>query len=349
MKRWFPVLLLVLASPLWGLGGEGFDAVLAEMRPGPGVTRIGALSEYLPSLAGTPVDTPVYFLESGGGAGATVLILGGTHGDEIAGVLAASLFIEHALPARGRLIVIPRANASAAGWPDPDRPGPALVRIGGAAGEREIRYGSRYTNPLHEIIDDPPRYLPEGAAEGAALAGRESRNLNRNYPGKDTGSLTARTAFAVMELMRKEKVDIAFDLHEAGPVSGLAWDIIAHPKNIDYAAMGILGMEEKGVKMVLDVSREEHRGLSHREWGERTGARAYLVETLNPGQVTGGRPGFDHLDNDTSPLWKRAGTHVEVVLAILAVHAEFDEPAGGMEIGGMPSFYELARNFSAYF
>ncbi|MCX7028124.1 MAG: succinylglutamate desuccinylase/aspartoacylase family protein [Spirochaetes bacterium] len=350
-------LLVSLALALASATAQGkgqppaFEAALAEQRPGNAVSRIGALSDYVPSLAGTAMDSPVYFIEpTAPSLGLpAILILGGTHGDEIAGVVAASLFVSWAKPVHARLIVIPRANASAACLPDPDRPGPAAVVVHGASGERSFRYGSRFTALEDETQPDPAVFLPEEAGPAAALSGREARNLNRNYPGDPEGSSTARAAAAIFALFGAENVQAAFDLHEAGPSSGLAWDIVAHPKNLEYAAMGILAASDRGVNMVLDQSREEHRGLSHREWGERTKAAAYLIETLNPGQVAGGLPGFDQLGNPKAPLWKRVGIQIETIIAILGAHAEMDKPSGWALIEGMPNLDDLKNDFSRYF
>jgi hypothetical protein len=333
-----------------------FKAAMDEQKPGANVARIGALSEYLPSLAGTAMDSPVYFIEpESGGLGIdeklpAILILGGTHGDEIAGVMAASLFVTWARPEAARLIVVPRANASAATWPDPERPGPAAVIIQGVSGSRAFRYGSRFTKPEDEIGPDPERYYPpEAIGQEQSLAGREARNLNRAHPGDPAGSRTAQAAAAFFNLIKKENVKAAFDLHEAGPVSGLAWDIVAHPKNLDYAAMGILAADERGVRMVLDQSRPINRGLSHRAWGELTDSAAYLIETLNPGQVTGGKPELDQLKNDLSPLWKRVGIQVETVMAILLTHSEMDEEVGWALVEGMPGIDDLEKDFGRYY
>ena len=97
-----------------------------EIRPGPGVTGIKKLSDYLPSLANTPGDTFVYFLE-GKEPGGTVFVAGGTHANEIAGVIAATVLIEHARVQKGRLLVIGHANNSAATYPDPTRKVPAIL------------------------------------------------------------------------------------------------------------------------------------------------------------------------------------------------------------------------------
>lgn len=337
----------VAASP----AHPNFLAALEEQRPGKAVGRVGALSDYEPSLAGTALDSPVYFLEPSEPVpdAPSILIIGGSHGDEIAGAAAASLFVSWARPRAARLIVIPRANASAASWPDPDRPGPGTVRIAGAWGERLLRYGSRLTKPEDENLPDPERFFPFGAGPDQGLPGREARNLNRVHPGNPSGSLTSRAAHAIFVLVEKEKVGAAFDLHEAGPSSGLAWNIIAHPKNLAFAAMGILAADERGVRMVLDQSREVHRGLSHREWGQGTKASAYLIETLNPGQVTGGKPGLDHLGNPLSPLWKRVGIQVETVLAILSAHSDMDEIPGWALVEGMPGLAELEKDLARFF
>lgn len=344
-------LSLVPAAAQGQTRSPAFDAALAEQRPGPAVSRTGALSDYVPSLAGTAMDSPVYFLEpeAPGPGSPAILILGGTHGDELAGIMAASLFISWARPATARLIVIPRANASAATWPDPDRPGPAFVAIQGASGERRFRYGSRFTEPLDETMPDPQAFTPPRSLPGRSLAGREARNLNRNYPGDPSGSLTARAAAAIFALIGAEHVRAAFDLHEASPSSGLAWDIVAHPKNISYAALGALAAEERDVRMVLDRSGEQHAGLSHREWGELTEASAYLIETLNMGQTAGGLPGFDHLGDPEAPLWKRVGIQIETVLAILDAHSEMDEPPEWARIEGMPGMEALENDLARYF
>jgi len=51
-----------------------------DVRPGPGVTQQGMLSDYFPPLRGGPMDTAVFILDSGL-PGATGLMIGGTHGN----------------------------------------------------------------------------------------------------------------------------------------------------------------------------------------------------------------------------------------------------------------------------
>ena len=78
---------------------------------GAGVTAQRMLSATEPSLAGGPGDTPVFEL-AGEKPGGTMLLLGGTHPQEIGGMMAAILMVENARVKRGRLIVVPQANRS---------------------------------------------------------------------------------------------------------------------------------------------------------------------------------------------------------------------------------------------
>ncbi len=187
-----------------------------EIRPGPGVTRVGRLSDTLPVLAGTPGDTPVYTLAARTGAapGGTALVLGGTHADEPAGYLAAVALVEAASVTAGRLIVIPRANASGFTHNVPQEAHPQTFEIATPRGPRAFTFGARATNPVHQW-PDPQVYTLRGS--GQALSGSETRNLNRAYPGRADGSLTERIAFAITTLIREERVDLAIDLHEAAP------------------------------------------------------------------------------------------------------------------------------------
>src|SRR5690625_2327944 len=91
------------------LGAFAQSPALHDIRPGYGVTGIGWLSDYHPALKGTPGDTRVYYLDSGV-PGGTVYVQGGTHGNEIAGVIAAVVLVEKAVPTTGKLIVVPHGN-----------------------------------------------------------------------------------------------------------------------------------------------------------------------------------------------------------------------------------------------
>lgn len=130
-----------------------------DIRPGPGVTATRLLSEWAPALARTPGDTKVYVLD-GGEPGATVFVAGGTHGNEIAGIMAAIVLVERARVRQGRLIVVPHANNSAITDVDPERPGPEFITLITSAGERRFRYGSRRTKAAHQGEADPANLPP---------------------------------------------------------------------------------------------------------------------------------------------------------------------------------------------
>jgi predicted deacylase len=248
--------------------------------PGPGVTRSIQLSTYLPELAGTPGDTPVYFL-NGQNSGGTILVLGGTHGDETAGYLAAVVLIEQARVQTGRMILVPRANASGFTHNVAQEGHPQQLSIRTDHGIRTFTYGARVTNPIHQW-PDPQVYTL--AASGQTLSGIETRNLNRAYPGRSGGTLTESIACAVTTLIRKEKVDLAIDLHEASPEYPVVNTIVAHERAMDLAALVNMNLQAAGIAIGLEASPKNLHGLSHREWGDATQALAVLMETTNPAQ-----------------------------------------------------------------
>ena len=310
------------------------NTAVDDIRPGPGVSLQKHLSDYLPSLAKTPGDTSVYVME-GKEFGATVFVAGGTHGNEIAGIMAAAILVEHARVQKGRMIVIPHANNSAIGYVDPRRPGPAMIVLETPGGKREFRIGSRLTRLEDQGESDPAKYRHPGSTE--ELDGMEARNLDRAYPGKPDGNLTQRIAYAIMLLLQKEAVDVAFDLHESGPDSRLAWMVVAHPKNIDIAAGAILTLDAAGIAMKLEPSSDSFRGLSHREWGDATRAQAYLFETPNPAMGEKG-PAADVVKDPVLPLARRVGVQLATLTAILEAYnetASADRSVGLQDVPGL--------------
>jgi hypothetical protein len=63
-------------------------------------------------MGGTPYETPL-FVYGTGTAGPIVMVLGGVHGNEPGGWLAADRVVERLRPASGALLVLPRANQKA--------------------------------------------------------------------------------------------------------------------------------------------------------------------------------------------------------------------------------------------
>ncbi|MDO8834619.1 MAG: succinylglutamate desuccinylase/aspartoacylase family protein [Vicinamibacterales bacterium] len=310
-----------------------------DIRPGPGVTATRLLSEWAPALAGTPGDTTVYVLD-GQEPGATVFVAGGTHGNEIAGVMAAIVLVERLRVQTGRLIVVPHANNSAITDVDPERPGPEFITLSTPSGERRFRYGSRRTKAAHQGAPDPPTYRHPASAE--ELAGTESRNLNRAYPGVAEGTLTQRMAHAILQIIQRERATLAFDFHEAGPESRLAWMVVANPKNIDTAAAAVLDLEAQGLSMKLEPSSVHFRGLSHREWGDASPAQAFLFETASPSMVNDMKE-VDFVNDPKLPLAKRVGGQLASFAAVLAAYNADARPGTRVSATGLPTMAEVRK------
>lgn len=242
-------------------------------------TTVKYLSDYFPPLQNTVMDTPVY-IQEGEEPGGTLLVLCGSHSKEIASTVSGVVIIEKLKVQKGRVIVIPRANQSGARNIEPFSGNIAGFYINTSSGEeRYFRIGGRRTRPADQY-PDPLYYKPPSGGEW--LRADEVRNINRCYPGREDGWLTEKLSFAIIELIKKEKVDIAFDLHEAPPFSRLINTLVAHPKSVEIATDSLLNLSLEGVEMRLEISSETFQGLSHKEWGDSTPAHSFLIETTNP-------------------------------------------------------------------
>ncbi|MBM4398534.1 MAG: succinylglutamate desuccinylase/aspartoacylase family protein [Deltaproteobacteria bacterium] len=231
-------------------------------------------------------------------------------------------------------------------YTDPRQPGPEWIALTTPSGARRFKYGARRTRVEHQGAPDPPTFRhPQGTED---LPGHEVRNLDRAYPGDERGPMTQRIAAAVMQLLRAERADLAFDLHEAGPESRLAWMIVANPKNIDLGALAVLALEDERLSMKIEPSSDHFRGLSHREWGDATGARSFLLETPNPGQVE--QPaGADVVDDPAYPLAKRVGAQLSTVLAIVAAYNDAAVPGARLDLQEVPRMADVvARGLGAF-
>ncbi len=125
-------------------------------------------------LENTPYQTPVFYFDSGN-PGNTVMILGGTHGNEPAGYEAALRLVrllQQNEPVAGKVILIPLAN-----------------RMAVKDYERRIS-------------------VPEDAHY-------EQGNLNRCYPGNRYGLAMEKMAYAIQQIAMQNDVDVFIDLHEA--------------------------------------------------------------------------------------------------------------------------------------
>ena len=328
--------------------------------PGPGVSHKTLLSDYFSGIKNTRGDTEVYIME-GEQTGGTILILGGTHPNEAASMVTAVCFIENIEPTEGRIIVIPRANNSGFTHNDPQEANPQRFVVPTTDGERWFRYGSRSTNPVDQWPDpEVYRHYPSGQK----LSGAETRNLNRSYPGKADGSLTEKVAHAIMQLMEKEGVDFAVDIHEASLEYPVINAVVAHPLALELAGKTVLYLQMKGLNYNLEPSPENFRGLSHREWGDHLGIPAILMESANPvqgryhGRLTEDRVltgkdefyyeatqhGLLEVDYPESgiPLKERVGRHLSALRMLFQVWSE-DHPDKAIRVDNLPDYEEMQK------
>ena len=168
---------------------------------GEGVTGVKKLSDYSSGIKGSINDCNIYFME-GKEEGATVFVMGGSHPEEPAGRLAPWIFIENGIIEQGRLIIVLSGNRS----------GTTVTRLSGAYppdytietawGGQKFRMGDRWANPLDQW-PDPEVYIHYPS--GQYLAYVDIRNLNRCWPGRPNGTITEKTCYAFMEMIKKKK------------------------------------------------------------------------------------------------------------------------------------------------
>jgi hypothetical protein len=344
------VFILMVTCLLLPAGAWSKDISL-DIRPGAGVTDQHKLSDYFSPLKDTNLDTAVFILDSGK-PGATALLIGGTHGNEIAGSVAALVVLENSVVSAGKLIVIPYTNRSAQSMPDTRNGIEPRQQIQSRGGERFLTYGDRRTDPADQQADDPEEYENPG---GYVLKnGQESRNLNRTYPGKPDGTGTEQLAYAIIKLIETERVDFSLDMHEAntpetdkqddgdytpGGNKRLSYTLVAHPRGLEMAAYALLAMEEDTqISMKLEESNRQYRGLSHLEIGNATSCLSFLSESPNPGQDRG-RAEADVIGDENYPLTHRVGMHLRVFKHLADAYADYHGEA--LEIDNLPAYQDL--------
>jgi predicted deacylase len=355
--------LAIVAIAFLSVSGKSFYDQRHLPEPvvlGPGVTRVAALADYGPSLRGTANDINLYVLE-GAKPGGTVLVFGGTHAEEPAGRLAAWLIVEQAVVEQGRLIVALSANRSATTVTRPGAAYPPDFTIPTAWGGQRFRMGDRWTNPLDQW---PEVYIH--ARSGQSLAYVDIRNLNRTFPGRTDGSLTERTAAAFMDLIRREGVDVAIDLHEAELQYPVISTIVTHQKGQDMATMVSMTLTDlEGFKIGTEFSPVNLHGLSHREIGDHSQAVSLLFEAPEPfldatrgrtnadvlltGQdefvVKAGAHGllFEKIDASGWPIATRVGRHTSSVAQTLQTWSE-DHPGRAIVARDIPRYGDLVAH-----
>jgi predicted deacylase len=334
---------------------------------GPGMTGVKRLGDYFAGVRGTANDCNVYFL-AGKRAGGTLLILGGTHPEEPAGRLAAWLMAENAIMEQGRVIVVPSASRSASTVTRPSGAYPADFTIPTEWGGQKFRMGDRYSNPLDQW-PDPEVYIHYPS--GQELAYVDIRNLNRTWPGRANGTLTEKTCFAFMELIKSEKVDIVLDLHEAELQYPVISTIVAHERGQELATLASMMLSDnEGFKIGTEFSPKNLHGLSHREIGDYSDAISLLAEAPEPfldatrgrtdakllltGRdefvVKAGRHGllFEKIDENGWPIDVRVGRHTSTVLQVMESWTE-DHPDKGLVCRNLPRYSEVIEKGTGHF
>jgi hypothetical protein len=355
------LLLFLLTLAFCFFSGRRFRSMYQEeaILPSSNLTSKKTLSSYFPGLKNTKGDSDVYIFQ-GKEEGANLLILGGTHPNEPAGFITAVLLVETIQVTRGKVVIIPRANNSGFTHSDPQEGSPQRFSLKTGRGKRWFRYGSRLTNPVHQW-PDPSLYINPA---GQKLSGPEIRNLNRCYPGRKKGYLTEKIAYAIMELMTKEEIDLGIDLHEAAPEYPVINAIVFHENSAELAAFALMELQAEDFEFRLESSPANLRGLSHREWGDHAHVKAILLETANashgrlkgktsPSLIVEGKDKnytkaaalgrlFVPYDEEGIPLKLRVARHLAAIKALIFSLNELEEKKT-VEIKNIPASSRVKR------
>jgi len=329
---------------------------------GPGVTRVVRLSDFGPGLKKTMADSLVYFLE-GAEPGGKALLLSNTHANEPEGLMATLLMLENAVVEKGTLIIIPQFNHSASRNTRPGDGYPLYFEVQTDWGRKKFRMGNRDASPLDQW-PDPDVYIHY--PDRQLLSYIDARNANRTWPGRAGGPLMEKVTFAAMEIMRREKVDVAIDIHGAETMFPVTNCIVAPEKSIRIATMTSLTVKAKeGFDSHVEPSPTGFRGLSHREIGDYSDTLPFLLEAPIPflDQPTGPKTMkflldgkdpfllslaqkkklFVAYDESGWPLEKRVGQHCSVILEILRQYSK-KNPDRSILVRDIPRYAEIVQN-----
>lgn len=323
-------------------------------------TVVKTLSDYEPAMAGTSNNSNVYIIDSGK-PGGTIMVLGGTHPEEPASNISTELLLENAKLDKGRLIIVNRSNRSASLATRSGEAYPSYDHVKTPWGQKTWRTGDRAANPL-DSWPDPEVYIHYPSKQ--MLAYMDIRNLNRTWPGRKNGLIAERTANALMNVIKKEKVDLVMDLHEAELEYPVINTIVAHEKGQDVAAMTSMGLTANEFKVPLNMeySPKALHGLSHREIGDHSQAASILFEVAEPflDRIRGitdekllmtgkddfvRKAGEHHLlyspiDEKGWPIDVRVGRHVSTVLESIKNFSDM-HPDRAVQVEGVPRYKEI--------
>jgi hypothetical protein len=363
------ILILSLGAVLAVFAGLGFYRIRHLQEPlvlGPGVTEVKTLSEYFPALKGSVNDCQIYVL-GGGKPGGGVLILGGSHPEEPSARLAAWILAENGIVDQGRLFVVASANRSGTTVTRPGGAYPASYTIPTPWGGQAFRVGDRWANPLDQW-PDPEVYIHYPSKQN--LAYMYFRKFNGAWPARPVGTLIEKTCHAFIEMIKREKIDIVIDMHEAELQYPVISTIVAHPKGADLAAMASMVISGDEFKIGVENSPKALRGLSHREIGDATDAVSLLLETPEPfldatrgrtdaklllsGQdefvVKAGKHGllFEKIDEKGWPIDVRVGRQTSTILTLLDLWSQ-DHPDRAVLLKDVPKYAEvIAKGTGAF-
>jgi predicted deacylase len=329
---------------------------------GPGVTDVLRLSDFSPRLKGTAADTAVFVLR-GKKPGGKALLLGETHSNEPEGLLATLVFIENAVVESGTLYVIPFFNNSGSRNTRPGDGYPLYFEIPTDWGAVKLRFGNRDASPLDQW-PDPDVYVHY--PERQLLSFVDARNVNRAWPGRPKGPLMEQVTFGGMEILRKEHVDVAIDLHGAETMFPVTNCIVAPEKSLRIATLAALTVKAReGFESHVEPSPVGFRGLSHREIGDYSATLPFLLEVPIPflDQPTGPKTEkllldgkdpfllslakkkklFVPYDESGWSMDRRVGQHCSVSLEILRQFSK-KTPERAIVIENVPRYSDIVKN-----
>ncbi len=329
---------------------------------GAGVTAVFPLSDYSPGLEGTAADTSVFVLK-GRQEGGKALLIGNTHSNEPEGMLATLIFIEKAVVEKGTLYIIPFFNHSGSRNTRAGDGYPLYFDVPTDWGAKTFRMGNRDASPLDQW-PDPDVYIHY--PDRQLLSYIDVRNTNRTWPGRKNGPLMERVTYGAMEIMRREGVDVAVDIHGAETMFPVTNCIVAPDQSIRIATMATLTVKAKeGFDNHVEPSPTGFRGLSHREIGDYSETLPFLLEAPIPflDQPTGPKTEalllegkdpfllklaekkklFVPYDESGWPLSRRVGQHCSIIQEIFRQFSRRN-PDRAIDVRGVPRYAEVVKS-----
>jgi len=225
-----------------------------------------------------------YYVFDTGVEGMRVAIIGGVHGNEIAGWGAALDIIADFPFTEGKVLVLPKANKLACDLND--------------------RFPGNKS---------PGNYLPETNNYSTTLG---YVDMARVFPGKSNGNITEKIAWCITEILDEFQPELIFDLHESqrpysnGADGYMGNTLLAVSNNraaneAAVAAINASGLApEKNFVLLTSITV----GMTNTAFGPRYNAPAFIIETIR----------YEGLTSPlvTVPLARRISQHRFLIKAI---------------------------------